>query len=73
MSAPALALPYSLQPNEGVLDPPSHEDIAEFAYALWQERGSPVGSPEEDWFQAERWLCGGSRGTASFAEGDQPG
>ena len=29
-----------------------HEDIAELAYAQWQARGCPVGSPEEDWFQA---------------------
>ncbi len=28
------------------------------AYRLWQERGSPVGSPEEDWFRAgEEDLC----------------
>ena len=27
--------------------------IAALAYALWQERGCPIGSPELDWFQAE--------------------
>lgn len=58
MSAPALALPHSLHQNKGVLDSPSHEDVAQFAYALWQERGSPFGSPEVDWLQAEHWLCG---------------
>jgi hypothetical protein len=27
--------------------------IAELAYHLWQERGYPEGSPEEDWYKAE--------------------
>jgi hypothetical protein len=29
-------------------------DIAALAYELWQQRGCPEGSPEEDWYQAER-------------------
>ncbi len=29
-----------------------HEDIATLAHALWQARGCPEGSPEEDWFHA---------------------
>jgi DUF2934 family protein len=33
-----------------------HEQIAALAYALWQERGCPEGSPEEDWFTAEKEL-----------------
>jgi hypothetical protein len=33
-------------------------DIATLAYALWQQRGCPEGSPEEDWVQAERQLHG---------------
>lgn len=32
------------------------EDIARLAYALWQERGCPNGSPEFDWFEAEKNL-----------------
>jgi hypothetical protein len=24
------------------------------AYSLWQQRGMPLGSPDEDWFQAEQ-------------------
>jgi Protein of unknown function (DUF2934) len=32
------------------------EDIARLAYALWQERGCPIGSPESDWFEAEQKL-----------------
>jgi hypothetical protein len=31
-------------------------DTAKRAYALWQARGRPEGSPETDWFQAEREL-----------------
>jgi hypothetical protein len=27
-------------------------DIAPVAYALWEKRGCPEGSPEEDWFRA---------------------
>jgi hypothetical protein len=26
------------------------------AYWLWQQRGSPIGSPLDDWFQAEQML-----------------
>jgi hypothetical protein len=29
------------------------QDIANVAYALWQQRGCPEGSPEQDWFEAE--------------------
>jgi hypothetical protein len=32
------------------------EDIAKLAYALWQQRGCPSGSPEFDWFAAEEKL-----------------
>jgi hypothetical protein len=32
----------------------AYEDIALLAYALWQERGCPESSSEEDWFRAER-------------------
>ena len=30
--------------------------IARVAYKLWEERGRPEGSPEVDWFEAERQL-----------------
>jgi hypothetical protein len=33
-----------------------HSDIAALAYELWQARGRPEGSPEEDWFQAAEQL-----------------
>lgn len=32
---------------------PTQDEIALLAYELWQRRGCPVGSPEEDWNQAE--------------------
>jgi hypothetical protein len=31
-------------------------EIATVAYQLWLERGCPVGSDQEDWFQAEAML-----------------
>ena len=34
-----------------------HEFVAKLAYKLWEERGRPSGSPEVDWFAAERALC----------------
>ena len=33
-----------------------HDDIAALAYELWQARGCPNGSPEEDWFHAAEEL-----------------
>lgn len=37
---------------------PSYDDVALLAYALWQERGCPESSSEEDWFRAEQELAG---------------
>ena len=33
-----------------------HEQITALAHALWEARGCPEGSPEEDWFNAEAQL-----------------
>jgi hypothetical protein len=33
-----------------------HEAIARLAYAAWEARGYPHGSPEDDWFWAEEQL-----------------
>jgi Protein of unknown function (DUF2934) len=41
------------------IDPPNggdQEQIAKLAYQLWQTRGCPIGSPDQDWFQAEQQL-----------------
>jgi hypothetical protein len=32
----------------------THEAISRLAHVLWLERGAPQGSPDEDWFEAER-------------------
>lgn len=39
----------------------------ELAYRLWEERGRPVGRPEEDWFEAERRLRSGQHEADSAA------
>jgi Protein of unknown function (DUF2934) len=31
-----------------------HDFVAKLAYQYWEERGRPFGSPEIDWFRAER-------------------
>jgi hypothetical protein len=41
----------------------SANDIAALAYRLWQERGCPIGSPEEDWLRAEELLTAPTRET----------
>lgn len=33
-----------------------HDEVARLAYLYWEARGCPDGSPEEDWFRAEREL-----------------
>jgi hypothetical protein len=45
----------TLSPPETIETAPTpiHDQIEALAYALWQERGCPEGSPEVDWFMAE--------------------
>ena len=31
-----------------------HKQIESLAYRLWEKRGRPLGSPDEDWYRAER-------------------
>ena len=59
---PALAQEISI---EEAAPTPSHEEIQALAHALWQQRGCPEGSPEEDWLAAEQQL---RSGTAQEAE-----
>jgi hypothetical protein len=33
-----------------------HDDIAALAHKLWEARGCPEGSPDEDWFRAAEEL-----------------
>lgn len=37
---------------------PSHDRIARRAHQIWEERGRPSGSPDEDWLRAEKELSG---------------
>jgi hypothetical protein len=37
-----------------------HNDIAKRAYEIWQSRGCPEGSSEEDWFRAAAELRSGT-------------
>ena len=34
----------------------THDQVAKLAYALWQQRGCPYGSPDFDWLEAEQKL-----------------
>lgn len=38
-----------------------HSDVAALAYELWAGRGRPTGSPQEDWFRAEKALLSRAR------------
>jgi hypothetical protein len=44
------------QEDSILMDASNPEDISNLAHQLWIERGSPVGSPDEDWLQAEKIL-----------------
>ena len=37
---------------------PEHRSIGELAYRLWQARGCPDGTAEQDWLEAEKQLRG---------------
>ena len=39
------------------MDNPLRREIELRAYQIWQKRGSPLGTPEEDWFRAEQELA----------------
>jgi hypothetical protein len=34
----------------------NYDEISEMAHEIWLRRGSPEGSPDEDWFEAQRRL-----------------
>lgn len=36
---------------------PEHRSIGELAYRLWQARGCPDGTAEQDWLEAEKQLA----------------
>jgi hypothetical protein len=37
-------------------DQMENKRLAEMAFSFWEDRGHPFGSPDEDWFRAEREL-----------------
>jgi len=53
-------------PSENV----AKNEVAALAYQLWQERGCPIGSDQEDWFRAERKIAG-SKGMNQREVGSQ--
>lgn len=46
----------AVAPAEPVPPAMSDEEIARKAYFLWESRGRPHGSPEEDWHRAKEQL-----------------
>jgi Protein of unknown function (DUF2934) len=63
MTAQAMQLSESPETSAQSAEPQHvHDQIASLAYALWQERGRPEGSPDEDWLRAERELLAQSHG-----------
>ena len=46
----------TLASGQDTVESSRQADIARLAYALWQQRGCPVGSAETDWLEAEQQL-----------------
>ena len=46
---------------EGIVEPQNREQIAALAYEFWKARGCPDGTPDEDWFRAEREIAGSKK------------
>jgi hypothetical protein len=45
------------QRKNSVTAAPEPDHVTKLAYTLWESRGCPIGSPEEDWFKAEQQLA----------------
>ena len=60
MAGRALNKPVTSNPDvqAGAAETVQEPAIAARAYELWQERGCPNGSDQEDWFRAEQELKG---------------
>jgi hypothetical protein len=48
-------------------EPENQQTTAALAYALWQARGCPDGTPDEDWFRAEEALKNRRRSISTAA------
>ena len=62
-------------PQSGAPIPAGEEVIEKLAYEMWLSRGSPEGSPEQDWHEAKRILNVGredSRVSASEKTSPRP-
>jgi LmbE family N-acetylglucosaminyl deacetylase len=51
---------------------PDHQSIGELAYRLWQARGSPQGTAEQDWLEAERQLTEQTPFTGQTVKNESP-
>jgi hypothetical protein len=47
-----------------------HEYVAKLAYQRWENRGRPFGSPEVDWFEAERAVASSLEASGLVAPSD---
>jgi Protein of unknown function (DUF2934) len=63
--AAAATVPDPAPEIEALDSPANQEEIARLAYAYWQARGCPEGSPEEDWLRAAAELRGQLRAAAA--------
>ncbi len=56
--------PQRTAAKKDMIDPAvsTREKIALLAYSYWEARGRQGGTPEEDWFRAERVILGNSAG-----------
>jgi Protein of unknown function (DUF2934) len=52
----AMDIPAAATVTGSAVYEPTHEEIAERAYLLWEARGCQGGCPEEDWLRAEEEL-----------------
>lgn len=62
--------PMELMPD--FLGEDRHEFVAKLAYKLWEERGRPLGSPEVDWFAAERAMYSALLASGLVGSGIEP-
>jgi hypothetical protein len=53
--------PGNPPPGERMTSMLTDEEITCQAYALWEDRGRPLGSPDEDWYKAKEQLRAGAR------------
>jgi hypothetical protein len=55
---PQEATKRAIEPES--IEVPLQEQVELLAYLFWEQRGCPEGSPDEDWFRAEKALIEGA-------------